>query len=74
MLTVWEVDFFCSRFGEQGHDKSKYLAVLMKGMCVQTNNKDGSTGLVDILRLGTVDHLCPRSVLIFQLRVVQSGL
>ena len=42
----------------------------MKDMCVQTKNKDGSTDLVDILKLGTVEHLCPRGVLIFQVRVV----
>lgn len=38
MLTVWEGDFY-GRFGEQGHDKSKYLAVLMKATCLQANNK-----------------------------------
>lgn len=73
MLPLWESDF-CSRFGKQEHGKRKYLGVLMKGMWLQTNNKSCSTALVDILRLGTVKHPCPRGVLIFQLRVVQRGL
>ena len=46
----------------------------MKGMCVQTKNKGISTGLVDTLKLGTVEHLCPRGVLIFQVQVVQRKL
>lgn len=46
----------------------------MKDMCVQTKNKDGSTDLVDILKFGTVEHLCPRGVLIFQVQVVEREL
>lgn len=65
---------FYGRFGEQGQERSKYLAVLMKDMCVQTKNKDGSTDLVDILKFGTVEHLCPRGVLIFQVQVVEREL
>lgn len=73
MLTVWESDC-CSRFGEQGYDERKYLALLMKSVSLQISNKGISTALVDILRLGTVEQLYPRGVLIFQLRVAQRGL